>query len=52
LLLWQYLKDVFTGDFCKALAGLFVPEAPGLSASTMTGLKEVGKEGQILFLFF
>jgi transposase-like protein len=41
LIPWLYLKGVSTGDFSEALAALVGPEAPGLSASTVTRLKEV-----------
>jgi putative transposase len=34
-----YLKGRSTGDFSEALVVLLGPEAPGLSASTITGLK-------------
>jgi putative transposase len=39
LLPWLYLKGVSTGDFGEALAALLGPEAPGLSATTVTRLK-------------
>src|SRR5262245_28752204 len=38
---WLYLKGVSTGDFSEALAALLGPDAAGLSASTVTRLKEV-----------
>ena len=41
LLPWLYLKGVSSGDFSDALAALLGTEAPGLSASTITRLKEV-----------
>jgi transposase-like protein len=41
LIPWLYLKGVSTGDFSEALAALLGPEAAGLSASTVTRLKEV-----------
>ena len=41
LLPWLYLKGISSGDFCDALAALLGPDAPGLSASTITRLKEV-----------
>jgi putative transposase len=41
LIPWLYLKGVSTGDFSEALAALLGPEAPGLSASTVTRLKGV-----------
>jgi transposase-like protein len=40
LLPWLYLKGVSTGDFTDALAALLGPEAPGLSAATISRLKE------------
>ncbi len=39
LLPWLYLKGVSTGDFSEALGALLGPEAPGLSATTVTRLK-------------
>jgi transposase-like protein len=41
LLPWLYLKGVSTGDFSDALSSILGPKAPGLSASTITRLKEV-----------
>ncbi len=41
LLPWLYLKGISTGDFSEALAALLGPEAPGLSASSISRLKEV-----------
>jgi putative transposase len=40
LLPWLYLKGVSTGDFTEALAALLGPDAPGLSAATISRLKE------------
>ncbi len=40
LLPWLYLKGISSGDFGEALAALLGPEAPGLSASTISRLKE------------
>lgn len=40
LLPWLYLKGVSTGDFTEALAALLGPAAPGLSASTISRLKD------------
>jgi putative transposase len=40
LLPWLYLKGVSTGDFTEALAALLGPDAPGLSAPTISRLKE------------
>ena len=39
LLPWLYLKGISTGDFAEALAALLGPDAPGLTASTITRLK-------------
>jgi putative transposase len=36
---WLYLKGVSTGDFSEALASLLGPQAPGLSAATISRLK-------------
>jgi putative transposase len=44
LIPWLYLKGVSTGDFSEALAALLGPDAPGLSASTVTRLKGVWEE--------
>ena len=41
LIPWLYLKGISTGDFNEALAALVGPAAKGLSASTITRLKEV-----------
>lgn len=41
LIPWLYLKGVSTGDFGEALSALVGPSAQGLSASTITRLKEV-----------
>lgn len=43
LIPWLYLKGISTGDFSEALAALLGPEAPGLSASTISRLKDVWK---------
>jgi putative transposase len=40
LLPWLYLKGVSTGDFSEALAALLGPDARGVSASTISRLKE------------
>lgn len=40
LLPWLYLKGVSTGDFTQALAALLGPAAPGLSAATISRLKD------------
>jgi transposase-like protein len=39
LLPWLYLKGISTGGFSDALQALLGPDAPGLSASTITRLK-------------
>ncbi|WP_152054496.1 IS256 family transposase [Tautonia marina] len=39
LIPWLYLKGVSTGDFSDALEALLGPDAPGLSATTVTRLK-------------
>lgn len=41
LLPWLYLKGVSTGDFAEALQAILGPDAPGLSATTITRLKAV-----------
>jgi transposase-like protein len=41
LLPWLYLKGISTGDFGEALAALLGKNAPGLSASTISRLKDV-----------
>src|SRR5262249_15138604 len=41
LIPWLYLKGVSTGDFSEALQAHLGPEAPGLSAPTITRLKAV-----------
>ncbi len=41
LLPWLYLRGISTGDFGLALTALLGPEAPGLSANTITRLKAV-----------
>ncbi len=43
LIPWLYLKGISTGDFSEALAALLGPEAPGLSATTVSRLKEIWK---------
>lgn len=40
LLPWLYLKGISSGDFSEALAALLGPDAPGLSAATISRLKE------------
>ena len=44
LIPWLYLKGISTGDFSEALAALLGPEAPGLSATTVTRLKAVWED--------
>jgi putative transposase len=44
LIPWLYLKGISTGDFSEALTALVGPEAKGLSASTITRLKEVWQQ--------
>lgn len=44
LLPWLYLKGLSTGDFSEALASLLGPDAPGLSPTTISRLKQVWKE--------
>ena len=41
LIPWLYLKGISTGDFSEALAALLGPDAPGLSAATVSRLKAV-----------
>ncbi len=40
LLPWLYLKGLSSGDFGEALTALLGPDAPGLSAATISRLKE------------
>jgi putative transposase len=44
LLPWLYLKGISTNDFGPALTALLGPEAPGLSAASISRYKEVWKE--------
>lgn len=44
LLPWLYLKGISTGDFQEALTVLLGSHAPGLSASTISRLKEAWQE--------
>jgi len=44
LIPWLYLKGLSTGDFSEALASLVGKNAPGLSSSTVSRLKEVWQE--------
>ena len=41
LIPWLYLKGISTGDFSEALASLVGPTAKGLSAATVTRLKQI-----------
>ena len=43
LLPWLYLKGLSTGDFSSVLTALLGKDAPGLSANTISRLKEVWK---------
>jgi len=44
LIPWLYLQGVSTGDFSEARAALLGPDAPGLSASTVTRLKGIWQQ--------
>jgi transposase-like protein len=44
LIPWLYLKGVSTGDFSDALAALVGNDAPGLSAATISRLKNVWQQ--------
>jgi transposase-like protein len=44
LIPWLYLKGLSTGDFSEALSSLVGKDAPGLSSSTVSRLKEVWQE--------
>ena len=44
LIPWLYLKGISTGDFSEALAALLGPDAPGLSANTVSRLKSVWQD--------
>jgi transposase-like protein len=44
LIPWLYLKGVSTGDFSEALQALVGPQAEGLSASTVTRLKQTWEQ--------
>lgn len=44
LLPWLYLKGISTGDFSEALRALLGKNAPGLSASTISRLKDAWSE--------
>jgi putative transposase len=44
LLPWLYLKGISTGDFSEALQAILGPDAPNLSATTITRLKAVWEQ--------
>jgi putative transposase len=44
LIPWLYLKGISTGDFSEALQAILGPEAPNLSATTITRLKAVWEQ--------
>jgi putative transposase len=44
LIPWLYLKGISTGDFPEALKAILGPDAPGLSANTVTRLKAAWEE--------
>jgi putative transposase len=44
LIPWLYLKGVSTGDFAEALTAILGPNAPNLSATTVTRLKAVWEQ--------
>jgi transposase-like protein len=44
LIPWLYLKGVSTGDFSEALKAILGPDAPNLSATTVTRLKAVWEQ--------
>jgi transposase-like protein len=44
LIPWLYLKGISTGDFSDALAALVGKDAPGLSAPTISRLKNIWQE--------
>lgn len=44
LIPWLYLKGISTGDFSEALGALLGPDAKGLSANTVTRLKNIWQE--------
>jgi transposase-like protein len=44
LIPWLYLKGVSTGDFAEALQAVLGPDAPNLSATTVTRLKAVWEQ--------
>jgi putative transposase len=44
LIPWLYLKGISTGDFSEALQAILGPDAPNLSATTVTRLKVVWEQ--------
>jgi putative transposase len=44
LIPWLYLKGISTSDFTEALAALLGRDSPGLSASTISRLKDIWQE--------
>ncbi|MBV8381838.1 MAG: IS256 family transposase [Planctomycetaceae bacterium] len=44
LIPWLYLKGISTGDFSEALGAVLGPDAPNLSATTITRLKAVWEQ--------
>jgi putative transposase len=44
LIPWLYLKGLSTGDFSEALRAILGPDAPNLSATTLTRLKAVWEQ--------
>jgi transposase-like protein len=44
LIPWLYLKGISTGDFSEALQAILGPDAPNLSATTITRLKAVWEQ--------
>jgi putative transposase len=44
LIPWLYLKGISTGDFSEALQAILGPDAPNLSATTVTRLKAIWEE--------
>jgi putative transposase len=44
LIPWLYLKGISTGDFSEALQAILGPDAPNLSATTITRLKAIWEE--------
>jgi putative transposase len=44
LIPWLYLKGISTGDFSEALGAILGPDAPNLSATTVTRLKAVWEQ--------